>query len=175
MSALRLRRMLLASVLLLLPTSMNAQFISPAWNTCKGDTLSTWNCAHYYSGTVSLTGEIKGTGIHETNSVVATITAGKVVCHIKGSEAGEWEGPGMIAVQHDNTASAGDYQIMIWCPESEGDRLDRHEGPTIHVQHQRAADYAVLSGKDEYEHPSADSVNGITGTETMTWQLRRLP
>jgi hypothetical protein len=173
MSAPWLRRWLPLAALLL-PTTTNAQFISPAWNTCRGDTLSTWNCAHYYSGTVSVTSELKGpNNLHETYSLVATITAGKVVCHTKGSEVGEFSGPGMVAVQHDDTGNGGDYAIMIWCPESEDDRPTRHEQPNVHVQHQRAADYAVLSGKEEYEHPSADSVNGITGTESLTWNVRK--
>lgn len=166
------RRRLLPAVLLLVPALLRAQ-VSPAWSQCKGDTLSTWNCANYYSGTVSLTSELKGTGIHETYSAVATITAGKVICHITGSEAGEWEGPGMVAVQHDNTGNGGDYAIMVWCPESDGEPPSRYDAPMLHVQHQRAADYAVLSGKDEYEHPSADAANGITGTETLSWQVRR--
>jgi hypothetical protein len=38
---------------------------------------------------------------------------------------------------------------------------------------QRAANYATLEGKDVHEHPSTDAVNGVTGTETITWMLRR--
>jgi hypothetical protein len=165
--------MLLASVLLL-PATMNAQVISPAWSTCKGDTLATWNCAHYYSGTVSVSNELKGpNNLHETWSVVATVTSGRVTCHIKGSEVGEFEGPGMIAVEHGSTLNSGNYAINIWCPEAEGERPTRHDTPLIQVRDQRATDYVTLEGKDGYEHPSADSVNGITGTETVTWRLRK--
>jgi hypothetical protein len=166
------RRLSPAGLLALLPALLSAQ-ISPAWSGCRGDTLSTWNCAQYYSGTVTLTNELKGPNLHETYSAVATITAGKVVCHIKGSEAGEWRGAGMVAVQHDNTGNGGDYEIMVWCPDSDGERPSRHSAPLLHVQHQRVRDYAVLEGKEEYEHPNADEANGLAGTESLAWQLRR--
>jgi hypothetical protein len=38
---------------------------------------------------------------------------------------------------------------------------------------QQAADYTILDGKDSYEHPLTDEANGLAGTETITWQLRR--
>lgn len=164
---------LLAALVILVPGVLRAQAISPAWNTCKGDTLTTWNCAHYYSGTVTLTGELKGQNIHETFSLVATITAGKVVCHTKGSEVGEFSGPGMLAVEHESTLNSGGYEIWVWCPEEEGQRVTRHREPNLKVMDQRAADYAVLSGKEEYEHPSADEANGLSGTESLTWNLRK--
>jgi hypothetical protein len=43
----------------------------------------------------------------------------------------------------------------------------------IKVYDQRVADYTTLDGKDEYEHPSADAANGLSGTETVTWRLRK--
>ena len=172
MSARRLCLALLASALVL-PAPMKGQVISPAWSTCKGDSLATWNCGHYYSGTVSVSNELNGTDVHETWSVVATVAAGRVTCHIKGSEVGEFEGPGMIAVEHGSTLNSGKYAINIWCPEAEGEQVTRRDTPMIMVRDQESADYVTLDGKDEYEHPSADSANGITGTETVTWRLRK--
>jgi hypothetical protein len=154
----------------LVPASLEAQ----TWSGCRTDSLSTFNCSHYYSGTVTLTSELKGTGVNETLSVVATITAGRVTCRLKGSEVGEFEGPGMIAVEHGNTMNAGEFKIDVWCPAAEGERPTRGDSPLIQVMNQQAADYGTLNGKDSWEHPSADAANGITGTETVTWQLRRI-
>lgn len=166
-----LTRALATLAVLLVPAALSAQ-ISPAWNTCKGDTLSVWNCAHYYSGTVSVTSDVKGADFHQTYSVTATITAGRVHCKIKGSEVGEFEGPGMIAVEHKTTMNGGEYTIDIWCPEEEGQKTDRHREANIKVYPTQAADYAILSGKDENDGGS-DPANGVTGTETVTWSLRK--
>jgi hypothetical protein len=158
---------------LVLPVPLVAQGTS-AWSTCKADSLSTWNCAHYYSGTVSIASDLRGTDLHETFSAVATITSGRAVCRIKGSEVGEFEGPGMIAVEHKATRMVGGgYEISVWCPEAEGERPTRRDAPLIKVYDQRVADYTTLDGKDEYEHPSADAANGLSGTETVTWRLRK--
>jgi hypothetical protein len=159
--------------LLLAPGALMAQ-AQGAWSGCKADSLSIWNCAQYYSGTVTYTSELKGTGLNETLSVVATITAGRATCKLKGSEVGEFEGPGMVAVEHGSTMNSGEFKIDVWCPESEGERPTRRDSPLIKVMNQRAVDYGTLNGKDSWEHSSADAANGITGTETITWQLRRM-
>jgi hypothetical protein len=165
-------RALALLAVLLVPAALPAQ-ISPAWNTCKGDTLSVWNCAHYYSGTVSFASDIKGADLHETYSVIATVTAGRVHCKIKGSEVGEFEGPGMIAVEHKSTMNGGEYSIDIWCPEEEGQKTDRHREANLKVYPQQASDYATLAGKDEHESANADPANGVTGTDITTWQLKK--
>ena len=168
----RLTRLLLPVLaLFLLPHGLSAQ--AGAWSGCKADSLSIYNCAQYYSGTVTYASELKGADLHETLTVVATITAGRVTCQVKGSEAGEFAGPGMLAVEHGSTANAGEFKINVWCPEAEGDRPTRGDSPLIQVMNQRATDYGTLNGKDSWEHPSADAANGITGTETISWQLRR--
>lgn len=171
----RLYRRLLPLVLIpavLGPATLDAQVSGP-WSACKGDTLSTWNCAQYYSGTLTLTTELKGSDFHQTLSVVVTVTAGRVTCQLKGSEVGEFGGPGMLAVEHENTANAGEYRIDVWCPEAAGTRPDRADDPLIKVMTQRAADYATLEGKETNDHPDADPANGVTGSETITWRLRR--
>ena len=167
------RLILAAFILLLAPASVQAQ-AQGAWSGCKADSLSIWNCAQYYSGTVTITSELKGTDLHETFSAIATITAGRATCKVKGSEVGEFEGPGMVVVEHGSTMNAGDFKINVWCPEAEGERPTRRDSPLIQVMNQRAADYGTLNGKDSWDHPSADDANGITGTETITWQLRRI-
>ena len=35
------------------------------------------------------------------------------------------------------------------------------------------ADYTTLEGKETNDHPDADPANGVTGSETITWRLRR--
>ena len=170
----RLPRLLLPVLtLLFLPRGVNAQ-AQGAWSGCKADSLSIWNCAQYYSGTVTYTSELKGADLHETLTVVATVTAGRATCQLKGSEVGEFEGPGMVVVEHGSTQNSGEFKINVWCPETEGERPTRGDSPLIQVMNQRAADYGTLNGKDSWEHPSADAANGITGTETISWQLRRI-
>src|SRR5215216_2062484 len=112
----RLPRLILPILALLLaPGSARAQ-AQGAWSGCKADSLSIWNCAQYYSGMVTYTSELKGTDLNETLSVVATITAGRVTCRLKGSDVGEFEGPGMVAVEHSSTMNAGEFKINVWCP-----------------------------------------------------------
>jgi hypothetical protein len=156
----------------LCPGSISAQAPGP-WSNCRTDSLSTYNCASYYNGTVTLSGELKGAGVNQSRSIVATIVRGRVTCVVKGPEAPQFEGPGMLAVEHGNTEGAGEYAISVWCPEQAGERPDRSDSPSITISDQRAADYAMLSGKDAHESPDADAANGLTGTETITWALRR--
>jgi len=141
---------------------------------CRVDSLSGYDCAHYYSGTVTIASELKGTNVNQTLRVTATVTAGRVSCHVQGSEAGDFEAPGMIAVTHEAAqATGGGYSINVYCPESAGQRSHRGDSPTIQVSDQRATDYGRLEGTDRHEHPNADAANGLTGTETITWALRR--
>ena len=167
----RVRRIgLLLLPLLLSQVSLQAQ-VSPRWSACRGDTLSTWNCASYYSGTFSTTNETKTADGTTTSSVVATLAGGRLTCRIKDSESGDFEAAGMVAVQHEGTGDAGEYNILIWCPEAEGDRLSRHEQPNLQSYKQRAANYATLEGKDSFTEN--DEANGVTQTVTTTWTFKR--
>jgi len=141
---------------------------------CRADSLSGYNCAGYYSGTVTLTSELRGSDLRQTFRVVATVTNGRVSCQVSDSEVGEFGGAGMLAVTHEAAGvPGGGYGISVWCPASEGEQPHRGDAPMIEIMRQRAPDYAVLEGRDEYEHPDADAVNGVSGTETITWSLRR--
>lgn len=140
---------------------------------CRADSLAGFNCAHYYSGTVTLTSELTGS-VHQTKKVVATVSGGRVTCRVSGSEVTEFEGPGMVAVAHEATlVVGGGYSISIWCPEEAGARPNRRDEPQIKIEGRQAATYATLEGKDSYENPEADAANGIAGTVTVTWTLRR--
>lgn len=143
------------------------------WSGCRTDSLSTYNCAQYYNGTVSRTAELKTADGTETLSIVATVTAGRVSCRIKEGDGPEFEGPGMLAVEHGGTGNSGRYIIRVWCPGAEGERPTRADSPVIDTYEQRSADYAALEGKDAHEHPDADPVNGVSGTETIAWRLTR--
>jgi hypothetical protein len=168
-----LRRLLLSVLAVSLGHVPLAGQASGAWSKCNMDSLATWNCAQYYSGTVTMTSELKASGVDDRRSLTATVTMGRVSCRVKTTEAPEFEAPGMLAVVHGGTENSGDYEIMVWCPDAAGERPSRRDSPVIHVMNQRAADYAALDGKDAHEHPDADSVNGVTGTETLTWHLVR--
>jgi hypothetical protein len=137
------------------------------------DSLATFNCAQYYTGTITMTSELKGSDVNQSLLVVATVSAGKVSCKVKGTEVGDFEGAGMLALEHANTENAGEYAISVWCPESAGARPRRGDAPIIAIKDQKSTDYAKLEGKDSYDHPDADAANGLSGTETITWGLRR--
>jgi hypothetical protein len=145
----------------------------PAWTACKTDSLSTYNCASYYSGTVTLNSTLKAAGVNEFTVVTATVTAGKVLCQLKTNEIAEFTAPGMIMVEHDNNANAGGYEIKIWCPEEPGQRVTRDDYPMIEVMKQESRDYTRLDGEESYEHPDTDGVNGVSGNVTTSWHLER--
>jgi hypothetical protein len=119
---------------------------------------------------VCLSNELKGPDLRQTFRAVATITAGKVTCKVSGTEVGEFEGPGMLTVEHLTNMN---YNINVWCPEEAGKRPTRRQSPLIQVMKQRATDYATLVGKDPHEHPDTDAANGLSGTETIEWALKR--
>lgn len=144
-----------------------------SWSGCKTDSLSNYNCAQYYSGTVSYNSELKGQDLHQLGSIVATITAGRVTCRVKEPDTPEFEGPGMLVVEHESTMNAGKYKISVWCPGAAGERPTRADQPAIESYEQQATDYNALNGKDTHEHPDADAANGLTGTETIAWALKR--
>ncbi len=72
--------LLLVPVLFAFPLAAQA---SGPWSACNMDSLSTWNCARYYSGTVSLTSELKGADLHQTYRVVATVTEGSGAAEVQ--------------------------------------------------------------------------------------------
>ncbi len=158
--------------LALIPSVLSAQG-SAAWSGCKTDSLSNYNCAQYYSGTVSLTSELKTADATLTRSVIATVAGGRVTCRVKSSDTPELEAPGMLVVEHGSNMNSGDFKIKVWCPEAAGERPTRRDYPIIETYDQRAADYATLEGRDAHEHPDSDAVNGVSGTEVITWRLRR--
>jgi hypothetical protein len=168
-----IRRLAFCLITLALGATVAHAQAAGAWSGCRADSLSIWNCAQYYSGTVSSASDLKGTDLHITMSVVATITAGKVSCHLKGSEIGEYTGPGMIAVEHSSTENTGKYTIKLWCPGAEGERVTRDDSPIIEVLDQQSADYRALSGTESYPHPDSDDANGLKGTYTSSWRLQR--
>lgn len=168
------RLILLVLPLALTPSALPAQG-SAAWSGCRADSLSGYNCAHYYSGTVSLTSELKTGSGTESSSITATVSAGRVTCRVKPSDAPEFEAPGMLAVEHGSNMNSGDFKISVWCPQAAGERSSRRDSPSIETYDQRAADYATLEGRDAHEHPNTDAANGVTGTEVIAWRLRRSP
>jgi hypothetical protein len=146
---------------------------SKLWTDCKTDSLSTYNCATYYSGTASLTSQLKTPSGTENRSVLATVSAGRVVCRVTDADGSAFEGAGMLVAEHGSNMNSGEYVVRVWCPEAKGQRVKRSDSPIIDTYKQQAADYATLAGKDAHEHPEADEANGVSGTETLAWQLHR--
>ena len=158
--------------LLLSFSTLNAQAYT-SWSACKTDALSTYNCASYYSGTVTLTSVLKTPNGTESRSITATISSGRVTCRVKARTDPVFDGPGLLAVEHGNTANAGEYTIQVWCPDAAGGTPTRDDAPAIDSYKRQAPNYGVLEGQDAHEHPDTDAANGVTGTETITWSLRR--
>ena len=141
---------------------------------CRADSLSGYNCAGYYSGSVTLTSELRGSDFTQTLRVVATVTDGRVHCQVSDSDIGEFAGAGMLAVTHESGLTrGGGYGINVWCPSSPDEQPGRGDYPIIEIMKQRATDYALLEGRDEHEHADTDPANDVSGTETITWSLRR--
>ena len=164
---------LLALGLILQSQALLRAQANTSWSACKTDNLSNYNCASYYSGTVTLTAQLKTPDGTEARSITATVAGGRVTCRVKGPTEPAFEGAGMLAVEHESTANAGEYSVQVWCPDSPGARPSRDDAPVIDTYKQQAANYGVLEGKDAHEHPDTDAANGVTGTETITWSLRR--
>lgn len=166
------RSLLALPLTVLLPGVLLAQ-ASGDWPKCNMDSLATWNCGSYYTGTVTMASTLKVSGSEEVSSITATVTAGKVSCQVKGPENPEFTGPGMLVVGHETTGNHGGYEINVWCPEAAGQRPSRRDSPIIVIMKKRATDYTRLDGTESFEHPDADAVNGVTGNVTQTWHLQR--
>src|SRR4030095_13988809 len=144
---------LLPLVLVQGPAHLRAQASGP-WSGGKTDRLSNWNGAHYYSGTVSYSSELKTADGTESRSITATVAAGKVTCKVKSPDGPAFEGPGMLVAEHASTGTAGGkYTIKAWCPESPGERPTRGDSPSIDTYEQQAAGYGTLEGQDAPEAP----------------------
>jgi len=166
----------LTGILLTLPILMCAPAVlpaqgSPAWAACRTDSLSTFNCASYYNGTVTMNATVKAAGVDQFTVITATVTAGKVSCRFKTEEIPEFTAPGMVAIEHGSNRDAGKYKVSVWCPDAPGKRVSRRDQPNIEVYEQEAADYARLQGEDSYD--GGDEVNGVTEKVTTTWRLER--
>ena len=173
MATLIRRLALLVLLVMLCSSSLAAQVLGP-WSGCRTDSLSNYNCAQYYSGTV--TPDLGPQGRRHSPDEVhhGDRDLGPGDLPGEGQRGGEFEGPGMLVVEHKAAGTAGGgYAINVWCPESAGERPGRDDYPVIEIMDQEAGDYASLEGKDAHEHPDADSANGISGTETITWALKR--
>ncbi len=145
-----------------------------AWKRCNMDSLATWNCAMYYSGTVSQVSILKVNGKEERSTVNATITAGQVACRVTTTGQPDYDAPGMLVVGHATAGNrGGEYDFQVWCGESAGKRAKRGDYPVIELADLQATDYAKLDGKTTYEHPDADEANGVAGSVTVTWHFVR--
>ena len=74
------------------PSHLRAQASGP-WSGCKTDSLSNYNCAQYYNGTVSYNSELKTPDGTEVRSITAMVTGGKVSCKVKTPDGPAFEGP----------------------------------------------------------------------------------
>lgn len=79
-----------------------------------------------------------------------------------------------LVVEHGSNLNSGAYKIKVRCPQAAGEHSTRRDSPSIETYDQRAAGYATLDGRDAHLHPNTDAAaNGVTGTEVITWRLRR--
>ena len=93
---------------------------------------------------------------------------------------GTVSGPGLFAVEFErDSTNKLVYRITAACPTAAGmgspvekAELGHHDQQTYE---QRAASIGqkVLQGRSSYPAPETDSVNGVTGTVQVTWNVTR--
>lgn len=163
----------LVVAVIVLPLTLQAQ-VPAAWSDCRADSLAGWNCARYYSGTVTFRSELAVAAEGRSAvTITASIAAGRVTCRVEGTDVERFEGAGMLAVITEGPIAGGTYDIVLWCPGEAGEAMTRDAYPVVEIRKRRAASFTLLEGSDAWEHPDADPVNGVSGSETVTWSLRR--
>ncbi|MEO7966488.1 MAG: hypothetical protein ABIT38_21530 [Gemmatimonadaceae bacterium] len=152
------------------------------------------NYGHLYTGTFSWTSTLTSATSNYSEEVHVAIANGKATCVGTVHEtqkntnplSGSLSGPGLFAVEFEND-SAGKpiYRITAACPTfaypqtadaaatpSRPAELG-HNDRTTYEQPATGVALASLQGSSTYPSPDEDSVNGVTGTVTVKWTLRK--
>ena len=153
---------------------------------CKMTVVSC-NYAYLYSGQFSWENTINGPASQFHEQVTVGVNNGVANCagtvretSNGQTQSGTVSGPGLFAVEFElDSANKLVYRITAACPTAAGmgspvqkAELGHHDYETYQ---QRAATIGqkVLLGNSTYPAPETDSVNGVTGTVQVTWNITR--
>ena len=145
------------------------------------------NYAYLYSGQFSWTNTINGPASQFREQVTVGVKNGVADCQGTVREtsngqttSGTVSGPGLFAVEFErDSTNKLVYRITAACPTAAGmgspvqpAELGHHDQQT-YEQRASAIGQKVLQGGSNYPAPETDSVNGVTGTVQVTWNVTR--
>ena len=154
--------------------------------TCQMKVVSC-NYAYLYSGQFSWSNTIKSSVSQFHEQVTVSVKNGVADCLGTVTETdngqtttGKVSGPGLFAVEFERrSADTTVYRITAACPTAKGmgkpvqrAELGHHDQET-YKQHATAIGQKVLQGQSTYPAPETDTVNGVTGTVQVTWNITR--
>lgn len=175
-----LTRFAIALVIVALPSR------SPQEPTCQMKVVSC-NYAYLYSGQFSWTNTINGAASQFYEQVTVGVKNGVANClgTVRETSNGQTttgtiSGPGLFAVEFErDSTNKLVYRITGACPTAAGmgspvqpAELGHHDLET-YLQRATAIAQKVLQGGSNYPAPETDTVNGVTGTVQVTWNIRR--
>jgi hypothetical protein len=179
--------LLLAVVALPLHVPVSAGAQTPAQEPkCQMKVVSC-NYAYLYSGQFSWTNTINGSASQFREQVTVGVKNGVADCSGTVREtsngqttSGTVSGPGLFAVEFErDSANKLVYRITAACPTAAGMGSPVHPAELGHHDQQTYEQRATmigqktLQGSSNYPAPETDSVNGVTGTVQVTWNITR--
>ncbi len=156
---------------------------------CKMTVVSC-NYAHLYGGTFGWQMVLRDADSRTDLSVTVNVIAGAAVCSgsetmyeaASGTTRGVISGAGLIAVEFGpDSANKLSYTITAACPgpafpgANSGPPTTISQGTHQETYTQPATSIGMTPLKGTWQIPAAetDSINGVTGTLTVTWGLKR--
>ena len=154
--------------------------------TCQMKVVSC-NYAYLYSGQFSWTNTIKGSASQFHEQVTVGVKNGVADCLGTVTDTdngqtttGKVSGPGLFAVEFErDSTNKLVYRITAACPTAEGmgspvqrAELGHHDRET-YQQRATTIGQKALQGGSNYPAPETDSVNGVTGSVQVTWNITR--
>lgn len=152
------------------------------------------NYAHLYSGTFSWQSDLSGPWGQTRLSVTVTVINGVATCDGsetsvtindggRSTDVGSIQGDGLIAIEFEtDSADRPVYRVTAACPSPQWPpALNRPVQPAElgnsyfeeSYQQPMPNPNSTLRGMRRGAHPDVDSVNGVTGTMTVSWTLQR--
>ena len=153
---------------------------------CKMTVVSC-NYAYLYSGQFSWSNTLNGPASQFHEQVTVGVNNGVADCVGTVREtsngqttSGTVSGPGLFAVEFErDSTNQLVYRITAACPTAAGmgspvqkAELGHHDYET-YQQRATTIGQKVLKGGSNYPAPETDSVNGVTGTVQVTWNITR--
>ena len=167
------------------PSSAGAQ--TPTQEPPCKMTVVSCNYAYLYSGQFSWSNTLNGPASQFHEQVTVGVNNGVADCVGTVREtsngqttSGTVSGPGLFAVEFErDSTNQLVYRITAACPTAAGmgspvqkAELGHHDYET-YQQRATTIGQKVLKGGSNYPAPETDSVNGVTGTVQVTWNITR--